>query len=375
LSDSIYRRTLNKFVSLSDFNGFAWQLQPYAQWQYRPTNKITFNTGIHMVYFSLNQDVSIEPRVSAKFAVSKKQAISLGYGLHSQIPPYEIYFEQKLFANGALERINKNLGFSKAHHAVLGYDITLGNQTRIKTEVYYQYLFNVPVDVQLNSYSLLNQGANFGIGFPDSLQNKGTGTNMGAEVTWEKFFSKGYYYLVTVSVFDSKFKGSNGKEFNTAFNGQYMFNVLGGKEFYFGKKDENGKKSQKNILTFDFRFTLNGGQRYTPVDETASQFYGIEIQDESKSYTLKLPDYFRTDIKLGFKHNGKKTSQTERERQRCEPIRDDVDGCDAKRRHLAPEGRRQRANDRTDARCDHEIREVVTWLPMVKTGLKLLDGS
>ncbi|MFI5203037.1 MAG: carboxypeptidase regulatory-like domain-containing protein [Flavobacteriales bacterium] len=310
LSDSIYRNSLNQFVVTSDFNGIGWLLQPYMQWQYRPTNQITFNTGVHVVYSSLNEDVSIEPRISAKFSVGKRQAINVGYGLHSQVAPYEIYFEQQVMADGSYVRANKNLGFTKAHHAVLGHDFVLGNQTRIKTEVYYQYLYNVPVDVNINSYSLLNQGANFGIGFPDSLQNKGTGTNMGAEITWEKFFSKGYYYLVTVSVFDSKYKGSDGKEHNTAFNGQYMLNVLGGKEFYFGKKDENGKRSQKNALTVDFRFTINGGQRYTPVDVTLSQLYNTEITDDSKAFDLQLPAYFRSDIKIGFKHNGKRTSQT-----------------------------------------------------------------
>lgn len=309
LSDSIYRATLDQFIKLSDFNGNAYLLQPYAQWQFRPTNAITINTGIHYLHFTLNNKYSIEPRAGIKYAFGNNNSLSLGYGLHSQLPPTDIYFELLRLNDGSLVRANKNLGFSKAQHFVLGYDKILGEKIRLKSEVYYQHLYEVPVDVQKNSYSLLNQGANFGIGFPDSLQNTGTGYNYGAELTLEKFFSKGYYYLATVSVYQSKYKGNDGIERNTAFNGNYLINVLGGKEFSLGKKDENGNRSAKNLLTIDLRMTVNGGQWYTPVNESVSQLVGETVLDDSKAYTIQYPAYFRTDFKIGFKHNGKKTTQ------------------------------------------------------------------
>lgn len=309
LSDSIYRATLDQFIKLSDFNGNAYLLQPYAQWQFRPTNAITINTGIHYLHFTLNNKYSIEPRAGIKYAFGNNNSLSLGYGLHSQLPPTDIYFELLRLNDGSLVRANKNLGFSKAQHFVLGYDKILGEKIRLKSEVYYQHLYEIPVDVQKNSYSLLNQGANFGIGFPDSLQNSGTGYNYGAELTLEKFFSKGYYYLATVSVYQSKYKGNDGIERNTAFNGNYLINVLGGKEFSLGKKDENGNRSAKNLLTIDLRMTVNGGQWYTPVNESVSQLVGETVLDDSKAYTIQYPAYFRTDFKIGFKHNGKKTTQ------------------------------------------------------------------
>jgi hypothetical protein len=299
LSDSIYRATLDQFIKLSDFNGNTYLLQPYAQWQFRPTNAITINTGIHYLHFTLNNKYSIEPRAGIKYAFGNNNSLSLGYGLHSQLPPTDIYFELLRLNDGSLVRANKNLGFSKAQHFVLGYDKILGEKIRLKSEVYYQHLYEVPVDVQKNSYSLLNQGANFGIGFPDSLQNTGTGYNYGAELTLEKFFS----------VYQSKYKGNDGIERNTAFNGNYLINVLGGKEFSLGKKDENGNRSAKNLLTIDLRMTVNGGQWYTPVNESVSQLVGETVLDDSKAYTIQYPAYFRTDFKIGFKHNGKKTTQ------------------------------------------------------------------
>lgn len=309
LSDSIYKGSQDKFITLSDFNGSAYLLQPYTQWQWRPTNKITVNLGVHGMYYTINQKASVEPRTGLKYSFGNNNSISIGYGLHSQLAPSSVYFEQVSQADGTSARVNTKLDFGKAHHFVLGYDKILGEKVRLKSEVYYQMLFNIPVDVQKNSYSILNQGANFGIGFPDSLQNTGTGTNMGAELTLEKFFSKGYYYLLTVSVYDSKYKGNDGVERNTAFNGNYLINVLGGKEFALGKKDEGGKRSMKNILTFDVRGTVNGGQWYTPANQELSKLVGEVVLDDSKAYSLQYPAYFRIDFKIGFKRNGKRTTQ------------------------------------------------------------------
>jgi hypothetical protein len=47
----------------------------------------------------------------------------------------------------------------------------------------------------------------------------------------ERFLDKGFYYLVTASVYDSRYKGGDDIERNTIFNGNYVANVLGGKEW------------------------------------------------------------------------------------------------------------------------------------------------
>lgn len=309
LSDSIFITSRNEFLTLSNFKGSAYLLQPYLQWQYRPTNSLTINAGMHYMHFTLNNNYSFEPRAGMRYTFGKNNTLSLGYGLHSQLPPSDVFFELITLSDGSQIQPNKNLDFTKAHHFVLGYDKILGEKIRLKAEVYYQSLFNVPVDVQKNSYSLLNQGANFGVSFPDTMKNTGTGTNFGGEITFEKFFSKGYYFLLTTSIYDSKYKGNDGIERNTAFNGKYLINVLGGKEFKLGKKNAEGNRTMKNILTIDFRTTVNGGQWYTPVNETVSQFIGEEILDDSKAHSIQYPAYFRIDFKIGFKHNGKKTTQ------------------------------------------------------------------
>ncbi len=92
---------------------------------------------------------------------------------------------------------NLDLGLQKSHHLVLGYEQILGENFLLKAETYYQYLFDIPVEAEPSSFSLVNSGSGFSRFFPDTLVNDGTGRNFGVELTLEKFFSDGYYFLIT----------------------------------------------------------------------------------------------------------------------------------------------------------------------------------
>lgn len=289
------------FFKLSDFDGDAGLLQSYAQWQNRPTEKLTINSGVHMQYFLLNNSVSVEPRIGAKVAVKPGQSLSFGVGLHSQMQPIPTYFSREELDNNRVLANNKNLDFNKAAHAVVGYDIQASEHLRIKTEVYYQYLYNIAVDRASSPFSMLNTGATFTFPNNADLVNEGTGYNYGIELTAERFLHNGFYFLLTTSVFDSKYKGSDGIERNTAFNGNYVVNFLMGKEFKVG---ENG------ILSLDTKVTYAGGRRYTPIDLEASILAGEEIRTDQLSYTQQYDPYARWDFKIGYKLNHKKYAQS-----------------------------------------------------------------
>ena len=143
----------------------------------------------------------------------------------------------------------------------------------------------------------MNLGADFNSPNVVNLVSKGEGYNYGIELTLEKFYSKGYYFLFTTSIFESKYKASDGILRNTAFNGNYVVNLLGGKEF---------KLSQRATLTLDIRGTYAGGKRYVPVDLAASIAYGDEVRDYTQAYLKRYADYFRMDVKPGFKLNTKR---------------------------------------------------------------------
>ncbi|WP_300977294.1 TonB-dependent receptor [Flavobacterium sp.] len=278
--------------------------QLYAHFKYRFGAKTTLNAGFHSQYFHLNQSFAFEPRLGFIYSINTKSSFNLGYGLHAQNQPIATYFVQNTAINGSVVQTNRNLDFTKSHHFVIGYTINPIKDWRIKAELYYQYLYDVPVNNFSSDYSILNTGASFKLDLEDNLVNKGTGKNYGAEITIEKFFSNGYYGLFTSSLYDSKYKASDGVERNTAFNGKYVFNILGGKEWKIGKEN-------RNVFAVDIKFTNAGGRAYTPIDLASSQASGTEVLS-SDAYSDFYKNYYRLDIKGGLVINSKnkKLSQT-----------------------------------------------------------------
>ena len=298
------QRPIDDFKQLWDYNSQTNLAQFFVQTKYNVTEKLTLNTGIHTQKFFLNNSSSFEPRLGLKYDINNSSSLTLGYGLHSQMQPINVYFLQTQNADGTYSYNNKNLDFTTSNHFVIGYNIQPAQDWRIKTELYYQSLYNVPVNTFSSSYSMLNTGAGFKTDLEDNLVNGGTGKNYGIELTVEKFFSKGYYGLFTSSLYDSKYTGSDGVERNTAFNGKYVYNILAGKEWNVGA----GKRNKTSI---DFKFTNAGGRYYTPIDLAGSQSTNRE-QLSTDVYSTQYPNYFRMDLKIGYTFNSKirKVSQT-----------------------------------------------------------------
>jgi hypothetical protein len=281
-------------------------LQGFVHWQFRPTDKITVNTGVHYQNFLLNNTSAVEPRLGLRFQLSPKQNMSIGYGMHSQMQPTIYYFyETYIPSTDSYYKSNRTLDLTKSQHAILGYDFNFAKAYRIKLEGYYQYVYNVPVQQNYtSSFSMINVGnALEGIPLVDSLENKGDGENIGMEFTFEKFFSNHFYYLATASVYQSKYKGSNGVEHHTSFDGGYVFNALAGYELTLGK-------NKNKALSFDLKYTQSGGNRYTPIDIEKSKTYGQAVYMDDEAFSKQLKDYSRFDIKISYKTNRKKTSQS-----------------------------------------------------------------
>ncbi|MCC7521708.1 MAG: TonB-dependent receptor [Flavobacteriaceae bacterium] len=288
----------DNYNQIWDYNSTTNLAQAFAHLKYNITENLKMNAGIHYQVFFLNHSKSIEPRIGLIYNATHNSSFNLGYGLHSQMQPINVYFLQSTDANGNTVYNNKNLDFTKSHHFVLGYNIQPFNDWRIKVEAYYQSIYNVPVNTFSSSYSMLNTGSTFKTDLEDNLSNDGTGKNFGAELTIEKFFSKGYYGLFTSSLYSSKYIGSDGVERNTAFNGKYVFNVLAGKEWKVGKE-------KTNKFSTDIKFTNAGGRAYTPIDLTTSNATGHE-QLSTNAYSSYYDNYYRLDVKTGYSLNSSK---------------------------------------------------------------------
>ena len=275
--------------------------QLFFQWNCHATEKLTTNVGLHYFQLFLNNTYSIEPRASVRYDILPKHHLTLGYGLHSQLQPIGVYFAEKT-DNGTRTLPNKNLQLSKAHHLVVGYDFVVNEHEHVKTEVYYQYLFNVPISKDpASTYSILNSTD----GFPsESLSNSGLGKNYGVELTYERFLFKNLYYLLSTSLYESKYKAADGVWYNTRFNTNYATTLTIGKEW-------NLKNTVKNrTIGFNIKSIYVGGFRYTPIDLNASIAKGETQYVNSQTFSKRMPDYYRLDIRFSLKRNYNKLTST-----------------------------------------------------------------
>jgi hypothetical protein len=298
--DSTFLYNEQRFLTLHEFEGSTQLYRLYAQWQFRITPKLTLNSGINSMYLAVNKDFAAEPRAGIRWQFMPKHAFSLAYGMHNQTQNLALYF----YKNRQNEFTNKDLKFTRSQHFVLGYDWVIATQWRAKIETYYQHLDQIPIESLVrNSYSMFNFGAGFE-NVPDinGLVSKGTARNIGAEITLERYLNKGFYVLLTGSLFDSRYKGSSEKEYHSVWSLGYVANALAGAEV-------NLDKNKKWMLFADLKVTVAGGNRFTPINMEASQRAGETIRIDSLAFTEQLPAYFRADIKLGVRWNSKRLWQ------------------------------------------------------------------
>ena len=284
--------------------GWTFQLQAFSEISYRASASVSLDAGVNAQFLVLNQTWNVDPRVGVTWKLAPKHELTFGYGLHSQYQGLEIYMT-KLFSQAVDSKIypNKFLDMTRAHHLVLGYQWRLASATRFKAEVYGQYLYNIPVDLYEPYYSVINlSGMNFDK-YGRVYVSEATGYNYGLELTVERFLADGWYYMGTASLFQSKFKSIDNIVRNTRYNGNYVANLLVGKELQLTKST-----TANNIWSMggDIKFAFAGGQRYIPVDLEASRESGSTVYIFEDAYKPQLPFYFRSDIKVWAKVHQRK---------------------------------------------------------------------
>ncbi len=273
--------------------------QFYSTWKHRFNSHWSVQAGVHAQYYDQNSQWVVEPRMGFQFIPGDgRQSISLGYGLHNQAQHITtIYTQTRVDDRNVLT--NTDLGFTKSNHIVLTYDFNISENLRFKAETYYQELSDIPVEQNPSSFSALNTGITFGPAGRDSLVNNGSGKNYGLELTLERFFNQGYYFLVTSSLFNSRYTGSDGIERNTAYNTKYVVNALGGKEWSL-----KGGKS----ISLNLKATTIGGPYLTPLDLELSKERGRAVYRESEAFSERRSPYFRLDLRITYRHEFKKST-------------------------------------------------------------------
>jgi hypothetical protein len=302
---SLYSVIDASMFSVEDFRKNVSIINNFISWKYSFNDQVSVVSGLHNMNVLLNNKSTLEPRIGINWQLNNSSSINAGYGMHSTMESIHNYFTKVQQIDGSVTEPNTNLDLLKAHHFVLGYKKRITNNVTAKLEVYYQYLYNLPVeDNDSSNYATINEGIDYRY---VALVNKGKGKNIGAELTIERFFNNNYYYLISASLFDSKYKTLDGVWRNTQYNSNYLVNILGGKEF------KNIGRKQNKSLAINVKVFFGGGKRYIPLLRDANGNVTVDpakdlYWDYKKAYDKKLENIYQVNISVGYKINKPKAT-------------------------------------------------------------------
>ena len=291
--------------TVTDFNNNISTINTFISWKHSFTDKLEIVAGLHNMNVLMNSKSTLEPRVAINWKLDKSSSLHAGYGKHSAMEAVQNYFTKVQQPDGSVTEPNKNLGLLKADHFVIGYEKYFTDFLKAKVEVYYQHLYNLPVENNDTSYyATINEGFDYRY---VPLVNKGTGKNYGIEVTAERFFHKNYYFLINASLYDSKYKSLEGVERNTLYNGNYLVNILGGKEF------KNIGKKKNQTLALNIKAFYGGGNKYIPLLRDAGGNVTVDpannnYWDYKKAYDQKIEDIYEISLSVSYKFNRRKAT-------------------------------------------------------------------
>ena len=270
----------------SDADNSYTLLEGYGNILWRITDRLKINSGIHLTHLGLNGEILFEPRFSLQYQ-SKMDLWSLAYGMYSSVPSSSILLLKDEFGE-----TNDQLGLLRAHHLVAGFTHFFSEDLIFVIEGYYQSLFDLPVGLSAGSFSSINALEYLE---PLALESSGSGENVGIDMSLHKYFSNSFFLLANGSIFDSSYKGSDGVRRNTRYNNRFGLSITGGREI------RRLKKNKWRTIGLNISATYFGGFWDSPINEMESALSERTIFNTEDAFTVRLPDFFRFDLRLYIK--------------------------------------------------------------------------
>lgn len=291
-------RANNRFATRA-FIGHSVLAQLYAQWLVKVGDRLQMTTGIHGQYLTWNNDWSISPRFALTWDWVTNHRISLGYTWNHQMQPWEIYLNTSNQPATAGQRIDRDLKFTQNQHFFLAYEWRPVPDWQLKAEGFYQRLYHIPVYNNNADILLTNHSPGQNAWELSGYNNQGEGWHYGVELTVQKYFSRGYYGILSTTYFQAKYKSEDGVWEGKEGNHQVNANLMIGKEFKIGAKRNNNFFVEAN-------YRYRRGDFYTAVDLEASIVAGRTVLDWTDAYGSRHPSIHHVDVRLGFELNAKK---------------------------------------------------------------------
>ena len=251
-----------------DSEGNTGLTRLYTNHKVALSSRLSTVAGVNVMWFNLNDQWLVEPRISLQYKTSPSSTLSVAYAMNSRKETTDTYF---VLMDGKYP--NEDLGLTRSHHISASFAQRLGENAMLKIEPYWQWLFDVPVE-QGTTYSVLNHRKFFQ---DRALVNEGAGRNYGIDLTLERYLKNGLYGMITATLFKSEYRDAQRQWHHSRHDRRYITNILGGKEWMTGR-------ARKNVFGINGRLTLMGGDRYTPMPD------GLTYEDVMQRPDKSIPE-------------------------------------------------------------------------------------
>jgi len=246
----------------------------YGQGTLKVAGRWIIGSGGRLQTFSFGGHLTITPRASTSFQLSKHTGLHASFGQYTQMPPflYLTSFPQ-----------NRFLSPIRARHIVAGVDLYTSEKTKFSIEGYQKNYRDYPVSTEYPSLSLANMVDTFGQQFVwIPMSSVGEGVTRGIELSAEKRFSK-LFAQANIAYSRSVFSGEDKVMRPGNFDLPVVFNCAG---IY-----RSGSRYEAS-----FRYEFTSGRPYTPFQLAESTAQHRPIYDLNEINGLRAPYYSRLDF-------------------------------------------------------------------------------
>lgn len=264
-----------------DFDLSGLILQPFVQTSFKLASDLNLDLGLNSSWFDYTAEFNLEPRLNIDWALSPSFSFHGRTGLYSQVlSPYAYNTSSTAGIPVPIDqRNNDGLQFIKSWVSEAGFSTGLGKSLKLTTDVFYQYLYDVPQYTFGNDF--YSYGNYDGEDYLSTLNSAGEGRTYGVSVEAKQSIVNGFYIWTGGTLYRSEYQGQTGEFLPSKFDGRYNFNLTLGKE-YQKKKSDNLER----IFGVHSRVFYQGGFRQQPLNADWSE------------YDVQLGDYFRVDLRV-----------------------------------------------------------------------------
>jgi hypothetical protein len=258
-------------------------------------NRLSLSLGLRLDGNSYNSQMAnplsqISPRFALSYSFAPAWSFNFNTAWYHEVPPYTTLGYQ----DNTGELVNQDrLDYISCYHLVAGFEHFTAWNAKIGVEGFFKLYDNYPFLIT-DSISLANLGGDFGVIGDEPAISNSTGRSYGFEFLYQQKLWKGFYGIVSYTLFWSEFENKLSGYSPSAWDSRHIISLTGGKKF--NKNWEVG-----------LRWAIAGGNPYTPLDSAYSSIKEVwdanqqGLPDYDQLNSQRLPWFHQLDVRIDKK--------------------------------------------------------------------------